>query len=277
MPIILLLIAAMIVLIKYTDNTSLQLTTYQISDQKIPTEFHGYRIAQISDLHNAKFGENSAELVALLAENAPDIIVFTGDQIDARKLDMDLVLDFARQAVQIAPCYLVTGNHESSITQIRRFKTSLEAAGVIVLEDEVTELSRSGAVIDLIGLEEPNMTPNYYIYNCNEKDALDHTLMEMDRDRDRYSILIAHHPEYFYVYERNDIDLALCGHVHGGQIRLNGRGLIGPNKKLFPEYDAGIYTIKDATMVLSRGLGNSLFPWRINNPPEVVMVELISG
>ena len=270
----LLLTVCLTLFIIYTDNTTLQLTTYQISNEKIPAEFNGFRIAQIADLHNAEFGENNSNLVSLLEESKPDIIVLTGDQLDARNKDTEVVLNFVRQAVQIAPCYLVSGNHEGSIPGMREFHNELEAVGVTVLEDEVTELFYNGAVIDLIGLQDATMNKRYYTHGA--KVSLEMALQELDRDTDRFSILLAHRPEYLYVYERNDVDLALCGHNHGGQIRINGRGLIGPGKELFPEYDAGVYTLKDATMVLSRGLGNSVFPWRVNNPPELVIVELVA-
>lgn len=269
-----LLTVCLILFIIYTDNTTLQVTTYQISNKKIPQEFNGFRIAQVADLHNAEFGEDNSNLISLLEESKPDIIVLTGDQLDAHDTDTDVVMNFVRQAVQIAPCYLVTGNHEGSIPGVRDFHGKLEALGLTVLDDEVTELSRNGAVIDLIGLQDATMNKRYYSHGA--KVALETALQELDRDTDRFSILLAHRPEYLYVYERNDVDLVLCGHNHGGQIRINGRGLIGPGKELFPEYDAGVYTLKDATMVLSRGLGNSIFPWRVNNPPEVVIIELVA-
>lgn len=257
---------------KYADNTSLQITTYQVSGMKIPAEFNGYRIAMIADLHNAEFGDSNESLISLLQEADPDIIVFTGDQLDARKSGSEIVLELTKQAVQIAPCYLVSGNHEGSIPRYSQFETNLRLQGVTVLKDEIRELERDGAVINLIGLDDATLNKRYY--QDGAKVALETSLKELERDKNRYSILLAHRPEYFYVYERNGIDLALCGHVHGGQIRIKDKGLIGPGKELFPEYDDGTYTIDESTMVVSRGLGNSIFPWRINNPPELVVIEL---
>ena len=270
----LMLTVCLVLLCIYADNTTLKTTTYRISHEKMPAEFNGFRIAQVSDLHCAEFGENNADLISLIDQSDPDIIVFTGDQLDARSIDTDSVRNLLSQAVNIAPCYLVSGNHEGSIPGMWLFHKQLEALGVTVLDDEATELSYHGAVIDLIGLQDATMNPRYYSHGA--KVALEMSLQELGLDEDRFSILLAHRPEYLYVYERNGIDLALCGHNHGGQIRINGRGLIGPSKELFPEYDAGVYTLKDATMVLSRGLGNSIFPWRVNNPPELVIVELVA-
>ena len=259
---------------KYTDNTSLQITSYTVSNEKIPDEFSGFRIAQVADLHNAEFGENNSDLVALLRESEPDIIVFTGDQIDARKNKPEVLTELIKQTVQIAPCYLVSGNHEGSMPRNIQLETELKSYGLIILDDEVRQLERNGAVMNLIGLEDPTRNKRYYSHGA--KEALEMSLQELKWDETHYSILLAHQPNYFYVYERNGIDLAICGHVHGGQIRINGRGLIGPGKELFPKYDCGVYRLDEATMVLSRGLGNSIFPWRVNNPPEVVIVELAS-
>lgn len=269
---ILLLAALLFLCIKYADNTTLQLTTYQISSEKIPADFNGFRIAQIADLHNTEFGENNTNLLSLLAESAPDIIVFTGDQLDSRKTDKDVVLTFVRQAVQIAPCYLVTGNHEGSLPNMREFLNQLQDSGVIVLDNEMMELTHNGASIDLVGLTDPSM--NIELYGYSAEVSLETKLQGIERNNEHYTILLSHRPKYLYVYERNGIDLAICGHNHGGQVRIKGQGLISASKDLLPEYDAGIFTLGDTTMVLSRGLGNSIFPWRINNPPEVVIIEL---
>lgn len=273
-PMLLFLIALVLLMWRYTDNTTLQLTTYQISSQTVPPQFDGFRIAQIADLHNTEFGENNADLLSLLRESEPDIIVFTGDQVDARKTRTDITVAFAKEAVKIAPCYLVTGNHEGSISEIYQLNTDLRDAGVIILENDVLELPHNGAAVTLIGLADPTMSDRFLTLGLDG--ATDAALSELSWDPSSYTILLSHHPEYLEIYSKYNIDLALCGHAHGGQIRLKNLGVIAPNQGLFPKYDAGQYTVNNTTMILSRGLGNSSFPWRINNPPEVVMVELSS-
>jgi predicted MPP superfamily phosphohydrolase len=264
--------AVLFLFVKYADNTTLQLTTYQISHKKIPSEFNGFRIAQVSDLHNAEFGEGNADLLALLSESDPDIIVFTGDQIDARRLDLDVAVHLAREAVKIAPCYLVTGNHEGSIPEIFQLNAELDAAGVIRLEDEILELRRGDDKLQLIGVNDPTMKGRFL--EIGQEAAMDEVLASLSPDFEGYTVLLSHHPEYLELYSKHGIDLALCGHAHGGQVRLGNRGIIAPHQGLFPKYDAGRYTMGKTDMILSRGLGNSLFPWRINNPPELVMIEL---
>ena len=95
---------------------------------------------------------------------------------------------------------------------------------------------------------------------------------------DGFAILLSHRPEHFNVYQRKNIDLVLSGHAHGGQFRLPFLGgVIAPDQRLFPRYDAGAYTENGTTMVVSRGIGNSIIPLRINNRPEIVIIELNCG
>lgn len=270
--IVLLLIVALVLIWKYTDNTSLQVTEYKICNKKIPIGFDGYRIAQVSDLHNTEFGVGNEALIALLRESNPDIIVFTGDQIDARETDLDVVRAFVTEAVQIAPCYLVTGNHEGSVPGMTEFNIELQEAGVTVLEDEIVTLQHNDDTISLIGLNDPTITNRFL--QIGQEGSLAEVIEDLSPAPEGYSVLLAHRPEYLQLYANLGVDLALCGHAHGGQIRIKDQGLFDPHQGLFPKYDAGIYTMSDTTMVLSRGLGNSLFPWRINNPPELVVVEL---
>ena len=140
--IILTTVLCVIILAAWTiwGNTALMVNTVIISSSRIPAAFSGFGIAQVSDLHNAEFGENNAKLLKLLSESKPDIIVITGDFIDASHTDVGIALGFAQESVKIAPTYFVTGNHEASSPQYDTLKSGLEAAGVIVLEDEAVSL-----------------------------------------------------------------------------------------------------------------------------------------
>jgi len=90
-----------------------------------------------------------------------------------------------------------------------------------------------------------------------------------------YTVLLSHRPELFDVYADNNIDLVLSGHAHGGQVRLPFiDGLAAPNQGLFPQYSEGVHENNRTKMVVSRGLGNSIFPIRINNRPELVVFTL---
>ena len=253
-------------------NSALMVNEIKITNDKIPQSFEGFRIAQVSDLHNAELGKDNNKLIEKLNECEPDIIVLTGDLIDSNHTNLEVALSFARQAIKIAPCYFVTGNHEAWVgSQYEELKTSLENAGVTVLQDEAIELNYGDECIQLIGLNDPDFS---------ERDSfLSESILETKLSQvnisNGFTILLSHRPECFNVYQNKNIDLVLSGHAHGGQIRLPFLGgVIAPNQGLFPKYDAGIYTENGTTMIVSRGIGNSIIPVRINNRPEIVIIEL---
>ena len=255
-------------------NKALMVSTISISSSHIPAAFSGFRIAQVSDLHNTEFGKNNAELLKLLSENRPDIIAITGDLIDANHTDVGIALGFAQESVRIAPTYYVTGNHEAASPQYDTLKAGLEEARVIVLEDEAVSLERNGETITLLGLGDPDFTVNGDMFG--ETSAMVSTkLKNLDDGEGGYTILLSHRPELFETYVNCGTDLVFAGHAHGGQFRLPFiGGLVAPNQGLFPQYDAGLYTDGSTSMVVSRGIGNSIIPFRFNNRPEIVLVEL---
>ena len=255
-------------------NTALMINVITVSGSRIPAAFSGFRIAQVSDLHNAEFGDGNAELLKLLSESKPDIIVITGDFIDASHTDVGIALGFTQESVRIAPTYYATGNHEAACSQYGNLKSGLEEAGVIVLEDEAVSLERNGEIITLFGLDDPDFTVKEDMFG--EVPAMVGTkLRNLDSGEGGYTILLSHRPELFETYVNCGIDLVFAGHAHGGQFRLPFiGGVIAPNQGLFPKYDAGLYTDGGTNMVVSRGIGNSIIPLRFNNRPEIVLVEL---
>ncbi|MGO5080754.1 metallophosphoesterase [Oscillospiraceae bacterium LCP25S3_E4] len=272
------LIVLLLILIIWTVwcNSALMISKSTISSSHIPSAFNGFRIAQVSDLHNAVFGKDNAELLQALSECEPNIIVITGDLVDAEHTDIDIALDFAKGATQIASTYYVTGNHEASLPQYDELKTGLESMGVVVLEDASMQLEYKDEVITLIGLSDPRFTIKGDMFG--EVPAMvDTKLRGLIGDKDNYTILLSHRPELFEAYVNCGVDLVFSGHAHGGQFRLPFiGGLVAPNQGLFPQYDAGIYTKGDTNMIVSRGLGNSIIPIRFNNRPEIVLLELIA-
>ena len=256
-------------------NSALMVNEIKITNDKIPQSFEGFRIAQVSDLHNAELGKDNNKLIEKLNECEPDIIVLTGDLIDSNHTNLEVALSFARQAVKIAPCYFVTGNHEAWVgSQYEELRTSLENAGVTVLQDEAIELNYGDECIQLIGLNDPDFSERDSFLS---ESILETKLSEINISNG-FTILLSHRPEYFNVYQNKNIDLVLSGHAHGGQFRLPFLGgVIAPNQGFFPKYDAGIYTENGTTMIVSRGIGNSIIPVRINNRPEIVIIELNCG
>lgn len=253
-------------------NAPLELTEYTVTSRRLPASFDGFRIAQISDLHNTQFGENNEQLLAMLQAAKPDMIAITGDMIDGRRTDVQAALQFAQEAVKIAPCYYVNGNHEQSTRAYFDLKNGLEALGVEVLEDDWTQIVRDGQRLRIVGV----MDPSYPSALFDGDDAQVMLIkLEMLKSAEDYTVLLCHRPEMFEVYSRCGIDLALTGHAHGGLLRLPFvGGVFAPDQGFFPKYDGGLFADGDTQMIVSRGLGNSLVPIRINNPPEVVLITL---
>lgn len=254
-------------------NKALELNAYMVSGEKLPDAFDGYRIAHVSDLHNAQMGENNEKLLQMLRQSKPDLIAITGDIIDSRNTKTDVALQFVREAVKIAPCYYVSGNHEARIPEYAQLKTDMENAGVVVLENEQSFLTVNGEKICILGLSDPSFETDYL--GGDDEVIVQEKLSNLYTDKDCYTVLLSHRPELFETYAASGVDLVLSGHAHGGQIRLPFvGGIVAPNQGLFPTYDAGSFQKGSTTMIVSRGIGNSIIPLRINNRPEVILIEL---
>ena len=248
-------------------NTAPERTDYKITSARLPAAFEGFRIAQIADLHCAEYDEGNQKLLSMLKEAQPDIIVFTGDTVDERHPDKAPTLEFLRACTEIAPCYMVTGNHECAMNRQDYFalEAQIREIGVDVMHAEKVTLTRGDASITLVGVDDENYEG--VLHSPEQLRALAGT--------DGFTVLLSHRPEYFWRYAESGIDVTLSGHAHGGQFRLPLiGGLYAPGQGALPEYDSGVYTYQNANMVVSRGIGQSSFPLRFNNRPELVIVTL---
>ena len=256
-------------------NCTVGMTRYSVLSSRLPPAFHDYTIAVISDLHNAEFGEGNSQLLELIRAEQPDCIAITGDLVDSNRADLEVAVNLTGQLVKIAPCYYVTGNHEAWLGEkYRQLEEELLKHGVTVLRDESVMLEKDGERIQLSGLDDPDFTERD---PSVQQSVVEAKLKELISSKD-YCVLLSHRPELFEAYLNAGVDLVLSGHAHGGQFRLPfAGGLIAPNQGIFPDYDAGIYTEEDTTMVVSRGIGNSMIPVRFNNRPEVVCIKLLCG
>ena len=254
-------------------NTKLELSEYMVISSKVPEPFVCFEIAQISDLHNTEFGDENKDLLVLLSQIKPDVIVLTGDLIDSRQTDIEIALDFAGKAVQIAPVYYVTGNHEARVPEYEQLKTDLTDLGVTVLENQKLQIIKDGESITLMGILDPSFSTDYLFGDTESVSK--QAISELQNESDGFTVLLSHRPELFDLYVNTGVDLVFSGHAHGGQFRLPFvGGLVAPNQGFFPKYDAGQFIKENTTMIVSRGVGNSIIPFRINNPPEIVVVEL---
>lgn len=235
-------------------NPVLNLIT--VTENNLPADFDGFRIAHISDFHSAD--DMTDKVVKLLQEAKPDIICISGDLMHSKDKDPEIAWHFIEKAMGVAQCYFVTGNHEKQLPT-ETFNILLEGLanrGVILLDKEVFQ--RNDSEIALFGnfhgdAKEEEFMPGYV----------------------GYKILLSHYPEDIDYYTSAKYDLVLSGHTHGGVFRLPFvGGLYAPGQGFFPKYDAGHYTMNSTDLVVNRGIGNSVVPFRFNNQPEVLLIEL---
>ena len=240
-----------------------------VTDSRIPAAFDGFRIAVISDLHGGVPEDTGNEkLLAAVAEQEPDLIVFTGDIVD-QESDMSTLAPLADRLVTLAPTYYVTGNHEWATRQVNAIKAAFREHGVTVLEGDYVPLEREGAVICLLGVDDPN-GPHPV------EEVLPGLMTQVRADwGDPYTILLSHRNDEYETYAQCGVDLTLSGHAHGGLIRLPFTdGLISNHRTFFPDHTAGLYQLSYGQMVVSRGLGNMGKTFRLFNRPHLPVVVL---
>lgn len=253
-------------------NTALETNQITVSCKRLPRAFDGFCIVHVSDLHNTVFGEHNQKLLTRIRNAKPDMIAITGDLLDSYHTNLAAALEFSEEAQKIAPCYYVPGNHESRISEYPAFKKELAASGVAILEDSAMEIDYQGERIHLVGLRDSSFSPDYPV--VRSRVIVSRALAALVK-QDRYTLLLSHRPDLFDTYAAFDVDLVLSGHAHGGQLRLPYVGAVfAPNQGFFPKYHAGLYQTDTTQMVVSRGLGNSSFPMRFHNRPEIVVITL---
>ena len=248
----------------------IQVTVTQVGVHGLPDGFEGLRIVQISDLRGHEYGQDSEALLALVAQQAPEFIVVTGDLID-QESHLAMVPALARGLAAIAPTYYVTGNHEWAVGGVPRLKGILTECGVTVLSNQYVTLERNGDSLVLAGVDDPN--------GYADQKTPEELYGEIQREAgDLCTILLAHRNDRFDQYAAAGYDLVISGHAHGGIVRLPFTdGLLGTDRKLFPTWTAGVYTLGDSTLFVSRGLGNNTVPihgFRLFNRPDLAVLEL---
>ncbi|RXJ04289.1 metallophosphoesterase [Anaerobacillus alkaliphilus] len=258
----------------YFQNNSIVISDYTIKNGTIPPSFDGYKIVQLSDLHSKSFGRDQNRLVKKVEKIAPDLIVFTGDLVDSKRYDEVSSLLLMEELVQLAPVYFVTGNHEWWSGKIHTLEGKLTNIGVSVLRNIAEDLYINSDMITIIGIDDPaKLGVSHSELETAEIDFT-YAIEGVDKDH-QFTMLLAHRPELVSLYSSYSVDLVFSGHAHGGQFRVPFiGGLIAPNQGLFPKYSSGKHQLDGTTMIVNRGLGNSIIPIRLFNRPEVVVVTL---
>lgn len=270
--IVILICVLLIGLFCIWQNNVLEITNYTFLSDEISDNLDGYRIVQISDLHNKEFGNQQQRLIKKIKELQPDMIVVTGDIVDSSHTNIAVAATFLEESVKIAPCYYITGNHERWMdgALYNKLMGYIEDTGTIILDNEVVEINNNSD-------DTTSEVAGFTMIGLDDGSLLGETLHELSKDMDeeQFVLLLAHEPQNFSFYSRENVDLILSGHAHGGQFRLPGiGGIVAPDQGFLPEYTEGLHEENGVSMIISRGLGNSIIPLRIFNQPEIVCVDL---
>ncbi len=226
------------------------------------------RIVHLSDLHGKEFGKNNQVLLSKTASLNPDLICFTGDLFSrdqiVRKKYLIKADNFCKLSL-LAPVYFIPGNHEEWADSLASpLYAFLNNHKINVLKNSFTKTNVNGNEILIAGIAE---------LSIGEAEALKY--VETLPSDVSIKLLLSHYPQYFDLYEKKGRTLMLSGHVHGGQIIIPfAGGIFGPGQGVFPKYYDGLYKKNDSSLIVSRGLGNSLFPFRINNRPQITLITL---
>jgi len=277
---IILALAAVVCVSAWQSRYCVRCSYYTVSADKLTGSV---RVVLLADLHNSKFGEENSELTELVAQQKPDIICFAGDLVNYYDEDASTAVELIKKLSEIAPVYISMGNHER-VYQSRFGIDTAELyteAGGIVADKEFFELEINGQKIRLGGIYGYCMPEKHLRTGEAKRDEVDflHDFM----DTDAYTLLMCHMPYTWLVQnglQEWQIDCVLSGHTHGGQVVIPGiGGVYAPDQGYFPRRLQGVYLSKDSerALVLTRGLGNSVKLPRINNIPEILVLDLIPG
>lgn len=273
---VILVLAAMVIY----SNTYITTSKYTIQNKKLPQDFDGFKIVQVSDLHSACFGKDNSRLIKAIDDNKPDIVVLTGDMINSKETEFDVFFEFAEKIANKYPTYFIFGNHELILNDKYRDKIvkTIQGYGVTVLDNQMIQLQKGNSEINLYGMW---FNLRYYRdITSDTSSEYEFTAEQMEKifgdcKKDKFNLLLTHNPVYFDAYAEWGADLTLAGHLHGGMIRIPFvGGLFSPEKSLFPQYDSGEFNKDDSSMIVSRGIGNGLQGFRFNNCPELDVITL---
>lgn len=278
LAVLLLMAAGVLFWWSYGSKHGLEVTSYAITTPKLTAPV---RIVQLSDLHNSEFGRENERLLRLVEKQQPDIILLTGDMMNGDHPRTDIAAHLTKQLTRIAPVYASWGNHESAHRW--NFGTDIQAlyeqAGATVLEREYADIDINGQRIRIGGILGYCLAEEYLRTGEARPDEI--AYLKSFQDTQMFTILMCHMPLCWIEddnLEQWEIDCVFAGHAHGGQIRLPWiGGAYAPDQGLFPGRLCGLYYSEDRerVMVLSRGLGSSGSVPRINNVPEIVVVDIL--
>lgn len=281
MDVVITVIAVILVVLVWImlyDSNRFVVRHYSLRDQRIKKPV---KAVVLADLHNKRYGKENERLLQAIDEIRPDMILIAGDILTAKpKASLETAVDLLTKLAGKYPIYYGNGNHEHRLKlypenygdMAERYEEALQKIGIRRLVNEHTVLEESG--ICIYGSEIDKLYYKRFGIQPMDPEYLKSLLGQPSAEK--YTILIAHNPDYFPYYAEWGADLVLSGHVHGGMVRIPfwGKGVVSPNIRLFPQYDGGEFTLGKSKMLLSRGLGMHTIPVRLFNPGEILEVDL---
>lgn len=248
-------------------SEELEVTFYHLYSPKI-SGGENIRVAVLSDLHEREFGPNNRELIERITALKPDLIAVAGDMMNAQDGNPDIILSLCGELVKLAPVYYCPGNHESNLMydQGLPIESQLLDLGVHVLVNRAEEATVHRTTLLIGGI--PTSPEDY--------DAFGAEFFQEYEKSGAFKLLIAHYPGIYYEsLAEGAVDLGVCGHYHGGQIRLPLLGgLYHKDTGLFPKYSGGLYHLTNGTVFVSRGMGGHNGLPRVNNRPELAIIDI---
>lgn len=242
----------------------------------LPPQMEGQRLLALSDLHMHEPGELYEGALRAARAAKPHLILLLGDLIDEKTRSVEPLRPLLAGLCALAPVAAVNGNNDAQPRLFEALCALYDACGVKLLQDETCDYSLDGAVIRIIGVQEPEV----YALNMQHENgrisgiqAKLAGLLPPD-DGKTVNVVLVHRPERAREMAPLAPKLIVAGHAHGGQFRAFGRGLYAPGQGLFPKHTSGVYDVGDAKLAVCRGLGNHAFVPRINNPPHMLLMIL---
>ncbi len=260
-----------LVIFLHWQNKGISVSKIEYTNPKISSGFNGFKILHLSDFHNDK--SLLLDVVRLAKKQNPDIIFITGDIIDSRRCEKSVAINLLNELNKIANVYLVLGNHENRLIDLGLFKEQIIKTNTNLLDDRKITIKKDGDFLTLVGVSDPDFQNKNREHKQEEYKK---AFSKLSLGDGTFKILLAHRPEFFVDYANANYDLVFSGHAHGGQFRIpfTDIGVFVPDQGFFAKYSAGVKKEKESTMIINRGIGNSLFPFRLFNRPEIILLTL---
>lgn len=269
--IVLIVVLIAIAVIIIIENKRYDITKLSVKLERLPDSFNGAKIVHLSDTHYKNADGYDRKLLSYVSELKPDYIFFTGDLITRSEISLKCHSEFIKYLSEIAPIYFVYGNHELDTDE--EIKNDISNLNLTLLDNKTVRLYRGNDCISVTGYTVPRDTYKDYEHNSykNLKRITDEDIKSaVGYSSDSVNILLTHSPKFFAEYQKWGADLVFSGHTHGGIVRLNGKGLLSPERKFKPEYAGGVFKKNNTIMIVTRGLGK----FRLFNHKEVILCEL---